>query len=58
MHACLTGVAMRKKGIDNGGYLSELTTRHKQPGAGRKAEKAGDTEEIDPEYGRGAGRFD
>jgi len=53
MHACLTGVAMRKKGIDNGGYLSELTTRHKQPGAGKKAEKAGDNETIDPLYGTG-----
>ncbi len=28
MHACLTGVAMRKKGIKEVGYLSELTTEH------------------------------
>jgi guanidinobutyrase len=28
MHACLTGVAMRKKGIKQVGYLSELTTEH------------------------------
>jgi len=28
MHACLTGVAMRKKGITQVGYLSDLTTDH------------------------------
>jgi guanidinobutyrase len=28
MHACLTGVAMRKKGIKEVGYLAELTTEH------------------------------
>ena len=28
MHACLTGVAMRKKGIKQIGYLADLTTEH------------------------------
>lgn len=28
MHACLTGVAMRKKGIRQVGFLSDLTTEH------------------------------
>ncbi|MET0270386.1 MAG: arginase family protein, partial [Sphingomonas sp.] len=28
MHACLTGVAMRKKGIRQVNYLSDLTTEH------------------------------
>jgi guanidinobutyrase len=31
----------------------DLTTRHKQPGAGKKAEKAGDNETLDPLYGTG-----
>jgi agmatinase len=53
IHACLTGVAMRKKGITDGGHLSELTTRHHQPKAGRDAEKAGKAEVIDPLYGTG-----
>ncbi|MEN7342814.1 MAG: agmatinase family protein [Pseudomonadota bacterium] len=52
LHACLTGVAMRKKGITDPYYLSELTTEHQQPGAGRKGEKAGETETVDPEYGK------
>ncbi|MEL7312528.1 MAG: agmatinase family protein [Pseudomonadota bacterium] len=51
LHACLTGVAMRKKGITDPYYLSELTTEHQQPSAGRKGEKAGDREAVDPEYG-------
>lgn len=28
MHACLTGIAMQKKGIKQIGYLSDLTTEH------------------------------
>jgi agmatinase len=52
MHACLTGIAMRKEGITDGGYFSELTTEHNQPEAGLKAREAGDAEVIDPDYGR------
>lgn len=52
MHACLTGIAMRKTGITDGSYLSELSTEDQQPQAGERALKAGDAEEIDPEYGR------
>lgn len=46
VHACLTGVAMRKKGITQVGYLSELSTDHMQPGA-YKADKV---EKVDPDY--------
>lgn len=52
MHACLTGIAMRRKGITDGAYLSDLTTEHMQPEAGEAARKAGKAEEIDPDYGR------
>ena len=52
MHACLTGVAMRKEGITDPGYLSELTTEHMQPEAGIKGREAGDAEEVDPNYGK------
>jgi guanidinobutyrase len=52
VHACLTGIAMRKQGIVQPGFLSELTTEHLQPAAVRAAEAAGRTEEIDPAYGR------
>ncbi|WOJ94570.1 agmatinase family protein [Congregibacter variabilis] len=52
MHACLTGIAMRKTGITDGSYLSELSTEDQQPKAGKRGLKAGDTEEIDPDYGR------
>ncbi|HUD28968.1 MAG TPA: agmatinase family protein [Novosphingobium sp.] len=52
MHACLTGVAMRKKGIRQLNYLSDLTTEHGQPGNGERAAKAGKAEKIDPNYGR------
>lgn len=52
MHACLTGIAMRKTGITDGSYLSELSTEDQQPGAGEQALEAGDAEEIDPDYGR------
>lgn len=51
MHACLTGVAMRKKGITAPGFLSPLTTDHGQPGAYEAAAKAGKAEKIDPAYG-------
>jgi len=53
MHACLTGVAMRKQGIKDPGFLSELTTEHLQPEAGRKGERAGKTEQVDATYGTG-----
>jgi agmatinase len=56
MHACLTGVAMRKKGITQPGYLSELTAEHMQPEAGIKGREAGDAEEVDPLYGSGRSR--
>lgn len=52
MHACLTGIAMRKTGITDGAYLSELSTEDQQPGAGEKAREAGDAEVVDPNYGR------
>jgi agmatinase len=54
MHACLTGVAMRKKGITQPGFLSDLTTEHQQPEAGLKAEKEGKSEKVDPNYGKPA----
>lgn len=53
MHACLTGIAMRKKGITDPGYLSELTTEHLQPEAGRKGEREDKAEKVDPLYGTG-----
>lgn len=52
MHACLTGVAMRKKGITQTNFLSELTTEHQQPEAGLKAEREGKAEKVDPNYGK------
>lgn len=52
MHACLTGVAMRRKGIRQVGYLSDLTTEHGQPGNGERAAKAGKAEKVDPNFGR------
>lgn len=51
VHACLTGVAMRKKGIEQIGFLSELTTEHMQPQAGDLGEERGDRLEIDDAYG-------
>ncbi len=50
MHACLTGVAMRREGITDGAYFSELSTDDQQPEAGAAAREAGDAEEIDPAY--------
>ncbi len=57
MHACLTGIAMRKQGIDVPGFLSELTTEHGQPAAGIEGAKRGKAEVVDPDYagGRRAG---
>ncbi|MDP5070967.1 MAG: arginase family protein, partial [Congregibacter sp.] len=52
MHACLTGIAMRKSGITDGYYLSELSTEDEQPKAGERALEEGDAEEVDPDYGR------
>ncbi len=53
MHACLTGIAMRKKGITDPGFLSELTTEHMQPEAGLQGERDDKTEKVDPLYGTG-----
>ncbi|MEZ0496937.1 agmatinase family protein [Sphingomonas sp. IW22] len=50
MHACLTGVAMRKKGIRQVNYLSDLTTEHGQPEAGLSGARRGKTEKVDPDY--------
>lgn len=52
LHACLTGVAMRRKGIEQPGYLSELTTAHGQPEAGQEGIESGRAESIDPAYAR------
>lgn len=53
LHACLTGVAMRRKGITEPGFLSELATDHRQPEAGLQAERGGKAEKVDPDYGPG-----
>jgi agmatinase len=53
LHACLTGVAMRKQGITESGFLSELTTEHRQPTAGIEGERTGKTEAVDASYGSG-----
>jgi agmatinase len=53
MHACLTGVAMRRTGITAPGFLSELTTDHMQPGAGTRGEKDDAQEKVDPTWGTG-----
>ena len=52
MHACLTGIAMRREGITDGNYYSELATEHMQPQAGEAARAAGEAEAVDPDYGR------
>ena len=52
MHACLTGIAMRKTGIKDIGYFSELTTEHKQPESGIRGEKEGRRDKVDPFYAR------
>jgi agmatinase len=53
LHACLTGVAMHKKGITQPGFLSELTTEHMQPEAGLTGEREGKAEKVDPAYATG-----
>jgi agmatinase len=53
LHACLTGVAMRRKGITQPHFLSELTTEHMQPEAGLRAREAGEAEVVDPDYASG-----
>jgi agmatinase len=53
MHACLTGIAVRRKGITDPGFLAELTTEHLQPEAGIKGEKEGKNEKVDPDYATG-----
>jgi guanidinobutyrase len=53
MHACLTGVAMRRTGINQPGFLSELTTDHMQPDAGIKGEADDKHEKVDPLWGTG-----
>lgn len=53
LHACLTGVAMRKQGITDPGFLSELTTEHRQPVAGVEGERAGKVEKVEATYGTG-----
>lgn len=53
LHACLTGVATRRTGITDPGFLSELTTEHMQPGAGIQGEKDDKHEKVDPLWGTG-----
>jgi agmatinase len=53
LHACLTGVAMRRQGIKDPGFLSELTTEHMQPGAGERGAKEDKAEKVDPDYATG-----
>ncbi len=52
MHACLTGIAMRKEGIADPHYFSELTTEHMQPEAGIKGREEGLREEVDVNYAK------
>lgn len=52
MHACLTGVAMRREGITDGGYFSELSTDDQRPSSGASAPRSEDAETIDPDYAR------
>ena len=53
MHACLTGIAVRRKGIEDPGFLAELTTEHMQPEAGIRGEKDGKYEKVDADYATG-----
>jgi guanidinobutyrase len=53
MHACLTGVAMRRTGVADPGFLSDLTTEHMQPGAGINGEADDKHEKVDPLWGTG-----
>tara|TARA_R110000751_G_scaffold307898_2_gene434248 strand:- start:15787 stop:17265 length:1479 start_codon:yes stop_codon:yes gene_type:complete len=52
MHACLTGIAMRREGITNGDYWSELTTEHMQPMAGEKGREQNLREVVDFDYAK------
>jgi agmatinase len=52
MHACLTGVAMRREGITDGAYFSDLSTDDGLPENGDAWREGEDVEEIDPQYGR------
>jgi agmatinase len=52
MHACLTGIAMRKEGITEGDYFADLTTEHNQPKAGKKGAKKGLQEVVEPNYAK------
>jgi len=52
MHACLTGVAMRREGITDGAYFSDLSTDDGLPENGDAWRDGDDVEEVDPEYGR------
>jgi agmatinase len=53
VHACLTGVAMRKTGIQDVGFVSDLTQTHKQPGGGTSNLDPEKVETVDPAYGLG-----
>ncbi|MFC3301858.1 agmatinase family protein [Parvularcula lutaonensis] len=50
VHACLTGMAMRKEGFDDAGYYSDLTTEHRQPEAGELGKAEGKQVEVDEGY--------
>ncbi len=56
VHACLTGVAMRKAGIEQKGYVAELTQDHKQPRKGKSKPDPEKVEKVDPEYALGVYR--
>jgi agmatinase len=58
LHACLTGIAMNRKGITDPHFLSELTTEHMQPEAGVQGRRDGKAEPVDPQYGAGQGPRD
>lgn len=53
VHACLTGVAMRKTGIEDIGYVSELTQKHMAPKGGTSGADPEKVEKVDAEYGLG-----
>lgn len=50
MHACLTGVAMRREGITDGSYISELSSDDRLPEDGDAWRERGESEEIDPDW--------
>ncbi|TKB45610.1 arginase [Thalassotalea mangrovi] len=53
VNACLTGLALRKKGIVEEGYFSPLTTEHRQPEAGLQGKEQEKSEDIDRNYATG-----